>query len=92
MSDKQKKKRKKKRSQRQGRGSVCSPLESTQFFYKQERCKPNKLIQGGFCVDRVGSANPAPQTFFKESHYLHTAFDVGIDHAPAVRNRDAADA
>lgn len=32
---------------RQGRGLVCSPLDSTQFFYKHRGCKPNKLIQGG---------------------------------------------
>lgn len=75
---------------RQGRGLVCSPLESTQFFSKQRGCQPNKLIQGGFCVDRVSSANPAPQTCFKESCYLRRAFDAGIDRAAVCeKERDA---
>lgn len=44
----------------------------------------------GFCVDRVSSANPAPQTCFKESCYLRRAFDAGIDRAAVCeKERDA---
>lgn len=46
-----------------------------------ERMLAKQAYSRGFCVDHVSSANPAPQTCFKESCYLRRAFDVGIDHA-----------
>lgn len=46
-----------------------------------DRMLGKQAYSRGFCVDGVSSANPAPQTCFKESCYLCRAFDVGIDQA-----------
>lgn len=51
-----------------------------------ERMLAKQAYSRGFWVDRVSSANSAPQTCFKESCHLRRAFDVVIDHA-AVREK-----
>lgn len=54
-----------------------------------ERMLAKQAYSRGFCVDCVSSANPAPQTCFKESSYLYRALMWVLIMQRSVRTRDA---